>query len=77
MKNKVKTRDVPCNFNSQFITANPFVQSDCCVSWSAGNLQGSLLLFLSLDVGRYTQMSKMLKKYGILGPAGIGVKWKY
>ena len=25
-------------------------------------------------LGDNTQMSKMLKKYGILGPAGIGVK---
>ena len=28
-------------------------------------------------LGDNTQKSKMLKKYGILGPAGIGVKWKY
>ena len=72
MKNKVKRRDFPCIFNSQFITASPLVQSDCSVYWSAGNLQGSLLLFLCMlgDI----QMKKALKNYGILRLAGIGVK---
>ena len=29
MKNKVKRREFQCIFNSQFITTNPLVQSDC------------------------------------------------
>lgn len=39
-------------FSSQLITASHFVQSDCNFYWSAENLQGSLLLFLSLYHGR-------------------------
>ena len=72
MKNKVKKREFPCIFNSQFITASPLVQSDCIIYCSAGNFLGSLLVFPCI-LGD-AKMMKVLKKNEILGPAGIGVK---
>ena len=49
MKNKVKRREFQYILNSEFITASPLVQSDCSVDGSAGNRQGSLLLFLYMS----------------------------
>ena len=71
-KVKMKRKKFPCIFNSQFITASPLVQSDYSIYWSAGNLQGSLLLFLRM-LGD-AQMRKVLKKNWIFGVAGVGVK---
>ena len=48
VKNETVKKESPCIFNSQFITASPFIQSDCSVYWSAGNFQGSLFLFLCM-----------------------------
>ena len=62
-------------FYSQFVTASPLFQSDCSVYCSAGNLQEPLLLFLCI-LGD-TQMRELLKKCGILGLVGVGVKGKY
>ena len=74
MKNKMKRKEFLCIFKSQFITGSPLVESDYSIYWSAGNLLGSLL-FLLYMLGD-AQMRKVLKKNGILGSAGIGVKWK-
>ena len=63
MKSKVKRRNSPCIFNLQFITASTLVLSDFGVYWSVGNLQGSLLLFLSLHVGRYLAMESVQEKW--------------
>ena len=76
MKNKVKRREFPYIFNSQFITASSLVHLDCIVYWSAGNLQESLLLFVSLHVGRYSNEESVTEN-GILGLAGIVVKLEY
>ena len=76
MKNKVKRREFPYIFNSQFITASPLVHLDCIVYWSAGNLQESLLLFVSLHVVRYSN-EESVKENGILGLTGIVVKLEY
>ena len=76
MKNKAKRREFPYIFNSQFITASPLVHLDCIVYWSAGNLQESLLFFVSLHVGRYSNEESVTEN-GILGLAGIVVKLEY
>ena len=71
---KIKWRDFPCIFISKVITASPLLQSDSNVYQSAVNSHGSMLLFLCMlgDI----QTWKVLKKKGILGLAGICVKWK-
>ena len=72
MKNKMKRKEFLCIFKSQLITGSPLVESDYSIYCSAGNLLGSLL-FLLYMLGD-AQMRKVLKKNGILGSAGIGVK---
>ena len=70
MKNKMKRKEFSwIIINSQFITESPLVKSDCGIYWSAGNLLESLLFFLCM-LGD----AQVLKKNGILGSAGIGVK---
>ena len=59
----MKGRGFPCILNSRCITESPLVQSDCIVYWSAGNLQGSLLLFLFSYVWRYSDKESVKEKW--------------